>query len=442
MNPPHSIGRAPTIRLPPLLQGVLLWRDPVGQLRKWAQKYGAVFTVTLPATGPMLFVGEASAARQALVSDPEGSGAGTATGRVLPVLGPSCVLRQDGDAHKDRRRLIGSAFHGERLTRLRLITADNADREIETWADGKPIALLPRMQKVVFATIAAVVLGLDDPTKVEELRRGLTRMTGPSALARTWMFPMGDGATRSWLSRRAQHRQSVVDALLTSLIDARRSADLSEDNDVLGLLLGHERDSGLRLDETDMNDELLALLLAGYETTSAALGWALERLAREPAMAMRLVESLREDDSRYLTAFIREVLRWRPPVVDAVRELTKPMDLAGYRIPAGTLVVIAPLLVHDNAENSPSPEAFQPCRFLDDAAPTRDWIPFGGGRRYCLGAELAVLEMEVILTRVVRAVTLSPATPRVESARLLGTVMIPSRGSVTVMSRATPGTPV
>lgn len=435
MNPSHSIGHVPTIRLPALLQDVLLWRDPVGQLRKWAQRYGTVFTVTLPATGPMLFVGEASAARQALVSDPQDARAGTATGRVLPVLGPSCVLRQDGDAHKNRRRLIGSAFHGESLTRLQLIVADNADREIGTWADGKPIALLPRMQKVAFATIAAVVLGLDDPAQVEELRRGLARITGPSALARTWMFPMSDGATRSWLSRRAQRRQTVVDRLLTSLVDARRSADPSDDNDVLGLLVGHERHSGLRMDETDMNDELLALLLAGYETTSAALGWALERLAREPAMAMRLTESLRDDDSRYLTAFIREVLRWRPPVVDAVRELTKPMELAGYRIPAGTLVVIAPLLVHDNAQNSAFPETFQPSRFLDDAAATRDWIPFGGGRRYCLGAELAVLELEVVLARIVRAVTLSPATRRVESARLLGTVMVPSRGSVAVISR-------
>lgn len=435
MNAPNSIGRIPTIRLPPFLQGVLLWRDPVSQLRKWAHRYGTVFAVTLPATGPMLFVGEASAARQVLLSDPRGAGAGTATGRVLPVLGPSCVLRQDGDAHKDRRRLIGSAFHGERLTRLRLIAADNADREIASWADGESIALLPRMQKIVFATIAAVVLGLEDHTQVEELRVAIARMTGPSALARTWMFPMGDGATRSWFSRRGQRRQSVVDGLLTSLVDARRSADPSRGTDVLGLLLGHERDSGDRMDETDINDELLALLLAGYETTSAAMGWALERLAHEPTMAVRLAESLREDDSRYLTAFIEEVLRWRPPVVDTVRELTKPRDLAGYRIPAGTLVVVSPLLVHDNAESNPSPATFQPCRFLDGAAPTRDWIPFGGGRRYCLGAELAVLEMEVVLTRVVRAVTLSPATPRVESARLLGTVMIPSRGSVAVISR-------
>lgn len=435
MNSSPSIDQAPTIRLPALLQDVLLWRDPVGQLRKWAEVHGTVFTVTLPATGPMLFVGGESAARQVLVSDPHEARAGAATGRVLPVLGPSCVLRQDGDAHKDRRRLIGSAFHGASLARLRSIAADNADREIQTWAEGKAIALLPRMQKVVFATIAAVVLGVNDPTQAEVLRQGLARMTGPSALARTWMFPAGDGATRSWLSRHAQRRQELVGSLLTSLVDARRAGPPSEENDVLGLLIGHERQSGLRMAEADMNDELLALLLAGYETTSAALAWALERLAREPAMALRLRESLRGDDPRYLSAFIHEILRWRPPVVDAVRELTNPMDIEGYRIPAGTLLVVAPLLVHDRATDPASPDTFQPSRFLGDAAPTRDWIPFGGGRRYCLGADLAVLELEVVLTRIVRAVTLSATTRRSESARLLGTVMVPSRGSVAVISR-------
>ncbi|TAM71716.1 MAG: cytochrome P450 [Microbacteriaceae bacterium] len=168
------------------------------------------------------------------------------------------------------------------------------------------------------------------------------------------------------------------------------------------------------------------------------MGWALERPAREPATARCLAESLHELESRFLTAFIREVLRWRPPVVDAVRQLIQLMEFADYRIPAGILTVVAPLLAPGNAESTSSSEALQPCRFLNTVEPVRNWIPFGGARRYCLGAELAVLQMEVILSQLIGAVTLSPARPRVETARLLGTVAVPSRGSLAVIHRKAP----
>lgn len=293
------------------------------------------------------------------------------------------------------------------------------------------------MQDVVFATMAAAVLGIRDRETAGRLHRAVTRMNGPSALARTWMSPTGQGRASSWLSRRSRRHQSQVDAIIDSIVAARRSIGPLEGGDVLALLIGHERRTGSQMGQREMNDELTALLLAGYETTAAALGWALERLAREPAAAALLADSLRKQDGRGLSAFIREVLRWRPPVVDAVRELTAPMELAGFRVPAGTLVLVAPLLVHANARDVDHPDAFLPFRFLDGPRPGggRDRIPFGGGRRRCLGAELAAVQMEAVLAEVLAAVTLSPASPRPEAARLLGTVMVPSRGSAAVVHR-------
>ncbi len=286
--------------------------------------------------------------------------------------------------------------------------------------------------------ITFVVLGLTDPWQVERLHKTVLKMTGPSALSKTWMFPMGDGPVRSKVQRRAQRRQSATDELLTRVVGNRRSGDPSGDTDVLGLLLRQERALGIRTHDTEMNEELLALLLAGYETTAAALGWAIERLTREPLALTQLTESLREGDSTYLRAFIREVLRWRPPVVDAVRELTQPMNLAGYRIPEGALVVVVPLLVHSRDDACPSPDAFQPNRFLDDPRPGKGWIAFGGGRRHCLGSELAMLQMEIVITQMMNGVTFSPSKLRPEQARLLGTVMVPSRGSIAVISRPGP----
>lgn len=128
-------------------------------------------------------------------------------------------------------------------------------------------------------------------------------------------------------------------------------------------------------------------MLVGHETTAAALAWSVERLAREPAVLSRLEDSLAAGDRGYLEGFIHEVLRWRPPVIDTVRELTAPMDLAGHVLDAGTLVFVAPLLVHHHRNLYASPDAFIPERFVGRSAPDpATWIPFGGGTRRCLGA--------------------------------------------------------
>ena len=157
---------------------------------------------------------------------------------------------------------------------------------------------------------------------------------------------------------------------------------------------------------------------------------------REPAVLTRLEESLAAGDSSYLEGVIREVLRWRPPVIDTVRELTAPMELAGHLLEAGTLVVVAPLLVHHHPELYSSPAAFVPERFVGGSAPNpATWIPFGGGRRRCLGAELALAEMEIVLSELLAAFTLEPTAARGERARLAGTVLVPARGATGVLAR-------
>lgn len=169
--------------------------------------------------------------------------------------------------------------------------------------------------------------------------------------------------------------------------------------------------------------------MVGHETTATALGWAVERLARQPETARRLAQSLVDGDDTYLSAFIHEVLRWRPPVVDAVRELRGPATVLGHPLPAETLVMVSPVLVHHNPATYPQPDIFQPERFLEHHPGQVGWIPFGGGRRHCLGAELAVFEMQIVIKQLLREVTVAPASRRPERSRLHGTMLVPSRGS-------------
>lgn len=295
----------PAVTLPPLLPAVLLWRNPIGQLSRWSRRHGDLFTVCLASTGEVVVVGDPSVADQILTSDPALSRTGSATGRVLPLLGEACVLRQDGDPHRQRRRLLNTVFHGDSVTsRKELITA-LVDRELDTWASGQALAALPVMQNITFAVIAD--LSSDSTT-----RPGSATCTTRCAACRALRRWPGRGCRRSPMAGSATPRVIAGSggAALSLLLAAHPAGG--------GDPPTHEDPAGnihpLAEAPADnwLSQELLALLMVGHETTATALGWAVERLARQPETARRLARSLDDGEDSYLSAFISEVLRWRP----------------------------------------------------------------------------------------------------------------------------------
>ena len=129
----------------------------------------------------------------------------------------------------------------------------------------------------------------------------------------------------------------------------------------------------------------------------------------------RLLDSL--DDDEYLDAVVKETLRIRPVIVDVARKLTRPTEIAGYTLPAGTLVLPAIAAVHARPDLYPEPAEFRPERFIDGQPESYAWIPFGGGVRRCIGASFAQVEMRVVLREVLRRVRLERPVARARSAR-------------------------
>ena len=235
--------------------------------------------------------------------------------------------------------------------------------------------------------------------------------------------------------RRWRELQARVDALLYDEI-ARRRRDprLEERVDVLSLLVRARGEDGGGMSDTELRDQLITLLVAGHETTATALARAVERLVRHPAALARLRAELETGDDAYLDAVVKETLRARP-IIDAVsRRLTRDADVAGYRLPAGTYVMPGISLVQADPELWGNPDEFRPERFLDDAAAPYTWIPFGGGRRRCLGAAFATFEMKTILATVLPRVELRPARPGSEPVRVKHITQVPARGAEVVLS--------
>jgi cytochrome P450 len=185
------------------------------------------------------------------------------------------------------------------------------------------------------------------------------------------------------------------------------------------------------MSDQELRDELMTLLGAGHETSATGLSWAFERLVRSPGALERL--SADPDDDAYLDAVIKETLRVRPVVTDVARKLTKDMEIAGYEVPAGMIVLCVIALVHRRDDLWPDPEAFRPERFLEGQPEPYSWLPFGGGVRRCIGAAFAQYEMKVVLRTIMRRARLRADTPEDERGVLRHVTVVPARGTRVVL---------
>jgi cytochrome P450 len=180
--------------------------------------------------------------------------------------------------------------------------------------------------------------------------------------------------------------------------------------------------------------------VAGHETTASQLAWVFERLMRAPEALDRLTEEIDADeDDAFLTATIQETLRRRPVLANAAPRLVmEPVEIAGWSYEPGACLIADAYLLHHDPEIYPDPYAFRPERFLEEPPGTYTWIPFGGGRRRCLGASFALLEMKIVLAAVLREAELSAPVPVNEGARRRSITLSPRAGARAVLRARRP----
>jgi cytochrome P450 len=176
-------------------------------------------------------------------------------------------------------------------------------------------------------------------------------------------------------------------------------------------------------------------LVAGHETTASQLAWLFMQLAREPAVVERLTAELDAGgDDAYLTATIYEIQRLRPVLANATPRLTtEPVRIGDREYPAGVALLISSWLVHHDPRLYPEPYAFRPERFLGVTPGTYTWLPFGGGRRRCIGAAFAQQEMKIVVAAVLRRFTIAPDRPEFERTARRSITYSPSRGASVVL---------
>jgi cytochrome P450 len=209
-------------------------------------------------------------------------------------------------------------------------------------------------------------------------------------------------------------------------------------DDALSLLVRAEHEDGSPLGDREIRDEMLTLIMAGYETTTNGLAWAFERLLRAPDQLDRLRAELETGEEAYLDAVVKETLRCRPVVPVVARRLRESAYVGGREIPEGTILMVSIYLVHHDPATYPKPQSFQPERFLGGIPDGAAWIPFGGGVRRCLGAVFAQLEMKVVLREVLSTVRLQATDDKPEEVARKRFTFAPARGADAVVAELIP----
>jgi cytochrome P450 len=431
---------------PVIIQSVGFWKRPRAFMERCRTRYGKRFTIRFVGTPPFVMLSDPADVKEVFSASPEVLHPGEGARVLEPVVGKNSVLLLDEGAHMEQRKLMLPAFHGQKMERLSGLMAEVAEREIAAWPREQAIDLHPRMQRLTLEIVLRAVFGLDPGERLDALRDGLRAQLAFGDRPISLLPPPPTGVARL-LERVGPfveflRLQEKTDRLLFELIDERRREDGRRD-DVLTMLLSARHEDGSPMSPQELRDELMTLLVAGHETTASTLAWAFERLARSPAVLGCLLEEVDAGDGdAYLTATIQETLRRRPVLPNVAPRLVKrQVEIGGWAYPPGVCLVANTYLIHHDPEIYPDPYAFRPQRFLDEQPGTYTWIPFGGGRRRCLGASFAMLEMQIVLRSVLAACDLRVAGDDFELARRRNITIRPRDGARAVLRERRPASP-
>jgi cytochrome P450 len=427
------------------IQSIGQWSRPRAYLERCRARYGKRFTIRFLGAPPFVMLSDPNDIKEVFAAPPEVLHPGEGAKVLEPLVGTNSVILLDEGPHMEQRKLLLPAFHGEKMQRLSDLMAEVAEREIGSWPRGEDIELHPRMQRLTLEIILRTVFGLDPGERLDTLRDRLSAMLAFGDKPISLVPPPDPDAFVTKVAERVGpfvpflRLQEQADEKIFEQIDERRSED-GERDDVLTMLLAARHEDGSPMSPQEIRDELMTLLVAGHETTASSLAWAFERLTREPAVLARLVEEIDQgDEDAYLAATIQETLRRRPVLPNAEPRLTKePIEVGGWSYPVGVCLVPSVYLVHHNPDIYPDPYAFRPERFLEEAPGTYTWIPFGGGRRRCIGASFAMQEMGIVLRAVLSACELQPAEEPFEVAKRRNISIKPAGGARTTVRQRTP----
>jgi len=372
--------------------------DPLTYLETVWHEHGDVvqFPVPKPAT---YLVSSPAGAREVLVNQHKETSKKTLQYNNLSLVTGDGLLTADTQAWRPRRRMLQPAFHQEMVSLSQThVEFGLAKLEIhwrELTATGPTIIDIDQaMMSLALEITCGALFGVDIESEVDEITAAtLTALHGVVARARNPLaLPLMFPTPANLKMKRAIKK---LDKAVTLIIAARAANQLPLDapiRDMLDVLL--DPDLETPLSKQQIRDEIVTFIVAGHETVASALTWAWSLLVTNPSEMKKL-----QEHPERAKLVLAEALRLYPPAWLITRRTLSEFTVEGFTIPANSLVIVSPWLVHRNQKAWEQPLQFSPERF-ETGTPQLGYIPFGAGARLCIGRDMAVLEGSMILAQL------------------------------------------
>ena len=319
------------------------------------------------------------------------------------------LLTSEGEFHTRQRRLVQPAFHRDRLIGYGAAMVECAAYTRDQWKNGTTYDIAREMNRLTLAIVAKTLFSADVSSDADEIGAALTEVLG---LFETVLLPFSEWLEKLPLPsvRRFERARALLDRIIYGIIAERRSSGRDE-GDLLSMLL-LAQDEGSGMSDKQVRDEALTLFLAGHETTANALTWTWYLLSEnreaeekfhaeiDSALAGRLPGFDDLPQLKYVEMVFSEAMRLYPPAWAIGRRNIEEYQLGDYTIPARSILLMSPYVVHRDPRWFADPLRFDPERWRPEAAAARpkfSYFPFGGGARVCIGERFAWMEGVLLL---------------------------------------------
>jgi cytochrome P450 len=401
----------------PLVRNVVSWRkDPAGFLLGAAQDYGGVARLRL---GPYLthLVTDPAAVYRVVVENHRNYARGKLYEQFKLVMGRG-LLTSDGSYWRGHRRGVQPLFLSRAVGAIVPNVVEATNEMLDRWEssarDGEPVDLVTEMLRLTMVTLSRSLFGYDVDEAVPAVKQVVD-----AGLELMFMHGMVSEKLPRWVpnarNRQIRAVQKFLDEFVTTIRD--NHARTGQGPLVELMEAAADPETGLRWTDQEIRDELITVYMAGHETTATAAAWTLHAVAGHSWIDEELTGEARQvlsgrdpvpadaDRLSYAGMVVQEALRMYPPIWIYPRDAIGDDELNGFHIPAGSSVVLSPLVSQRNPELFPDPHVFDPRRFDGDAVkklPRLSYYPFGGGPRMCVGNLMALLELKIIISMVVQ----------------------------------------
>lgn len=380
--------------------------DSLDRMVELFADFGDIYRVYSPGRRSYLYViNHPDDVKRVLVSNHRNYTKGIGLDRVKILLGNG-IMTSEGDFWRRQRYMMQPAFHRRVITEFASVI-DTANSSFlarwETLAQaGQPVNVTDEMSELTLEIVLRSIFGTDLDRLAQE--------TGGNPFEVVTKEPSRD-------LRFAYRFRSL--ARLVGELSRKRAASSEEHFDFLAMLMDStDKETGAKMSERELVDEVMTLVVAGHETTASALNWTWYLISQHADVEARLhaeIDALPASDSPSLADMERlpfarqvidEALRLYPPGWLLSRRAIGADRLSGYEIPAGTNLLLSPYLLHRHPRYWREPDRFLPDRF--DAAheaerPRFAYMPFAAGPRHCIGETFAIYEMLMHVCKVARS---------------------------------------